>query len=160
MLLHLNKYIYKKCLFKIKWSVYMGYLAGGFLYWNSSLIVLKPAISQCSKCMQPDQIFVAGHYVPDIIVAALIGIVTGWCTGPLMPICGHWLARSSILQFLLQLSVFGLALSSQFFPYTTSAPKRIVFQHTFHTAGIDYQKWLPSVVMNKSCEHNVLFKFL
>ncbi|XP_047175721.1 endoplasmic reticulum metallopeptidase 1 isoform X3 [Vigna umbellata] len=76
-----------------------------------------------------------GHYVPDIIVAALIGIVTGWCTGPLMPICGHWLARSSILQFLLHLSVFGLALSSQFFPYTTSAPKRIVFQHTFHTAG-------------------------
>ncbi|KAG2409637.1 uncharacterized protein HKW66_Vig0003020 [Vigna angularis] len=75
------------------------------------------------------------HYVPDIIVAALIGIVTGWCTGPLMPICGHWLARSSILQFLLHLSVFGLALSSQFFPYTTSAPKRIVFQHTFHTAG-------------------------
>ncbi|WVZ21753.1 hypothetical protein V8G54_000297 [Vigna mungo] len=76
-----------------------------------------------------------GHYVPDIIVAAIIGIVTGWCTGPLMPICGHWLARSSILQFLLHLSVFGLALSSQFFPYTTSAPKRIVFQHTFHTAG-------------------------
>ncbi|XP_014523962.1 endoplasmic reticulum metallopeptidase 1 isoform X2 [Vigna radiata var. radiata] len=76
-----------------------------------------------------------GHYVPDIIVAAVIGIVTGWCTGPLMPICGHWLARSSILQFLLHLSVFGLALSSQFFPYTTSAPKRIVFQHTFHTAG-------------------------
>ncbi|KAG5015281.1 hypothetical protein AAZX31_08G100500 [Glycine max] len=76
-----------------------------------------------------------GHYVPDVIVAALIGTVTGWCTGPLMPICGHWLARSSILQFLLHLSVFALALSSQFFPYTMSAPKRIVFQHTFHTAG-------------------------
>ncbi|XP_020229778.1 endoplasmic reticulum metallopeptidase 1 isoform X1 [Cajanus cajan] len=76
-----------------------------------------------------------GHYVPDVIVAALIGIVTGWCTGPLMPICGHWLARSSIVQFLLHLSVFALALSSQFFPYTMSAPKRIVFQHTFHTEG-------------------------
>ncbi|XP_061360756.1 uncharacterized protein LOC133304724 [Gastrolobium bilobum] len=76
-----------------------------------------------------------GHYVPDAIVAALIGIVTGWCMGPLMPICSHWLARSSILQFLLQLSVFALALSSQFFPYTMSAPKRVVFQHTFHTAG-------------------------
>ncbi|XP_027341973.1 endoplasmic reticulum metallopeptidase 1 isoform X2 [Abrus precatorius] len=76
-----------------------------------------------------------GHYVPDVIVAALIGTVTGWCTGPLMPVCGRWLARSSILQFLLHLSVFALALSSQFFPYTVSAPKRIVFQHTFHTAG-------------------------
>ncbi|CAJ1935659.1 unnamed protein product [Sphenostylis stenocarpa] len=76
-----------------------------------------------------------GHYVPDIIVAALIGIVTGWCAGPLMPICGHWLARSSILQFLLHLSVFALALTSQFFPYTPSAPKRIVFQQTFHTTG-------------------------
>ncbi|KAK7359388.1 hypothetical protein VNO77_01346 [Canavalia gladiata] len=76
-----------------------------------------------------------GHFVPDIIVAALIGVVTGWCTGPVMPICGHWLARSSILQFLLHLSVFALALSSQFFPYTMSAPKRIVFQHTFRTAG-------------------------
>ncbi|KAK7319050.1 hypothetical protein RJT34_03760 [Clitoria ternatea] len=76
-----------------------------------------------------------GHYVTDIIVAALVGIVTGWCIGPLMPLCGHWLARSSILQFLLHLTVFALALSSQFFPYTIDAPKRIVFQHTFRTEG-------------------------
>ncbi|XP_028772181.1 endoplasmic reticulum metallopeptidase 1 [Neltuma alba] len=76
-----------------------------------------------------------GKYVPDLVVAALIGIVTGSCLGPLMPICGHWLARKSILQFLLHLSVVALALSSQFFPYSVSAPKRVVFQHTFHTAG-------------------------
>lgn len=53
-----------------------------------------------------------------------------------MPICGHWLARSSILRFLLHLSMLALAISSQFFPYSTTAPKRIVFQHTFRTAGI------------------------
>lgn len=55
--------------------------------------------------------------------------------GPLLPVCGHWLARRSIMQFLLHLSVLGLALSSQFFPYTTEAPKRVVFQHTIRTAG-------------------------
>ncbi|XP_057751017.1 uncharacterized protein LOC130969357 [Arachis stenosperma] len=76
-----------------------------------------------------------GHYVPDVIVSALVGVVTGWSMGPLLPICGQWLARSSILQFLLHLSVSALALSSQFFPYAMSAPKRIVFQHTFHTEG-------------------------
>lgn len=78
----------------------------------------------------------AGNYVPDIVVAAIVGVVTGWCMGPLMPICGKWLARSSILQFLLHLSVIALALSSQFFPYSRDAPKRVVFQHTFLTAGI------------------------
>ncbi|XP_016198282.1 uncharacterized protein LOC107639321 isoform X3 [Arachis ipaensis] len=76
-----------------------------------------------------------GHYVPDVIVSALVVVVTGWSMGPLLPICGQWLARSSILQFLLHLSVSALALSSQFFPYAMSAPKRIVFQHTFHNEG-------------------------
>ncbi|KAF7813617.1 endoplasmic reticulum metallopeptidase 1 isoform X1 [Senna tora] len=76
-----------------------------------------------------------GVYVPDFVVAVLIGVMTGWCLGPLLPICGHWLARKSILQILLHLSVLALALSSQFFPYSMSAPKRVVFQHTFHTAG-------------------------
>ncbi|KAJ7957577.1 Endoplasmic reticulum metallopeptidase 1 [Quillaja saponaria] len=75
-----------------------------------------------------------GYFVPDIIVAALIGFVAGWCVGPVIPICGHWLARSYVLQFLLHLTVLTLALSSQFFPYSTAAPKRVVFQHTFHTA--------------------------
>ncbi|XP_072070213.1 uncharacterized protein [Arachis hypogaea] len=76
-----------------------------------------------------------GHYVPDVIVSALVVVVTGWSMGPLLPICGQWLARSSILQFLLHLNVSALALSSQFFPYAMSAPKRIVFQHTFHNEG-------------------------
>ncbi|KAL5762411.1 hypothetical protein ACOSP7_018675 [Xanthoceras sorbifolium] len=74
-----------------------------------------------------------GYYVQDAVVAAVIGLVIGWCVGPLLPICGHWLAKSSMLQFLLHLSVLSLALSSQFFPYSTAAPKRVVFQHTFIT---------------------------
>ncbi|KAM5568193.1 hypothetical protein ABKV19_015984 [Rosa sericea] len=79
-----------------------------------------------------------GYFVPDIVVAAVIGVVTSWSVGPLIPICGHWLARSSILQVLLHLSVLGLSLSSQFFPYSTGAPKRVVFQHTFLTADANH----------------------
>ncbi|XP_021281761.1 endoplasmic reticulum metallopeptidase 1 [Herrania umbratica] len=75
-----------------------------------------------------------GYYIPDIVVASAVGVVTGWCVGPLLPICSEWLARSSILQFFLHLSVIALALSSRFFPYSTDAPKRVVFQHTFLTA--------------------------
>ncbi|OVA09514.1 Peptidase M28 [Macleaya cordata] len=75
-----------------------------------------------------------GYFVPDIIVAGVVGFVTGWCVGPLIPVVGYWLARSSVVQFLLHLSVLALALSSQFFPYSTSAPKRLIFQHTFVTA--------------------------
>lgn len=78
----------------------------------------------------------SGYYITDIVVASVVGVVTGWCVGPLLPICGDWLARSSILQFFLHLSVIALALSSRFFPYSTDAPKRVVFQHTFLTAGI------------------------
>lgn len=74
-----------------------------------------------------------GYFVPDIIVAAIIGVITGSCVGPLIPICGHWLARSSILKFLMHLSVLAMALSSQFFPYSVSAPKRVVFQHSLVT---------------------------
>ncbi|KAE8713497.1 hypothetical protein F3Y22_tig00110206pilonHSYRG00003 [Hibiscus syriacus] len=76
----------------------------------------------------------AGNHIPDIVVAAIVGVATGWWAGPLIPIVGKWLARSSILQFLLHLSVIALALSSQFFPYSTDAPKRVVLQHTFLTA--------------------------
>ncbi|KAB1225806.1 Endoplasmic reticulum metallopeptidase 1 [Morella rubra] len=75
-----------------------------------------------------------GYFLPDVIVAVIIGVATGWCVGPLIPACGHWLARSSILQFLLHLSVLALALSWQFFPYSMDAPKRFAFQHTFVTA--------------------------
>lgn len=68
-------------------------------------------------------------------MAAMVGIVTGWCVGPLLPVIGDWLARSSILQTLLQLSVLALALSSGFFPYSVEAPKRVVMQHAILTAG-------------------------
>ncbi|XP_072972692.1 uncharacterized protein [Typha angustifolia] len=74
-----------------------------------------------------------GYFVPDIIVAAAVGLVTGWCVGPVLPVAGHWLSKTSILQCLLQLTVLALALSSQFFPYSTDAPKRVVLQHTYVT---------------------------
>ncbi|KAF3431060.1 hypothetical protein FNV43_RR25790 [Rhamnella rubrinervis] len=75
-----------------------------------------------------------GYFIQDVVVAAIIGVMTGFCVGPLVPVCSYWLARSSIVQFLVHLSVLGLALSSQFFPYSTAAPKRVVLQYTVHTA--------------------------
>ncbi|XP_019101596.1 PREDICTED: endoplasmic reticulum metallopeptidase 1-like isoform X1 [Camelina sativa] len=76
-----------------------------------------------------------GYYLADVAVAAVIGIVTGLCLGPVIPICDRWLAKSSILKFLLHFSVVMLAVSSQFFPYSKDAPKRVVLQHTFISAG-------------------------
>ncbi|ESQ28568.1 hypothetical protein EUTSA_v10018109mg [Eutrema salsugineum] len=76
-----------------------------------------------------------GFYLADVAVAAVIGIVTGLCVGPIIPICDRWLAKSSILKFLLHFSVVMLAVSSQFFPYSKDAPKRVVLQHTFITTG-------------------------
>lgn len=74
-----------------------------------------------------------GYFVPDIIVAAIVGIATALCMGPLVPVVSHWLARLSVIQLLLQVTVVTLALSSQFFPYSKDAPKRVVLQHTFLT---------------------------
>jgi hypothetical protein len=71
--------------------------------------------------------------VPDIIVAAMVGLVVGWSFGPLIPITSRWLAKTSILQCLLQITVVAMAISSQLFPYSTGAPKRVVLQHTFVT---------------------------
>lgn len=81
--------------------------------------------------------FLAGYFIPDVLVAATIGVVTGLSVGPLVPVVGNWLARSSIMRFLLHITVLALALSSQFFPYSNDAPKRVVFQHTVLTAGIE-----------------------
>ncbi|KAG6517324.1 hypothetical protein ZIOFF_020709 [Zingiber officinale] len=78
-----------------------------------------------------------GYFVQDAVVAAVIGLVTGWCVGPLLPVVGHWLGRSSVLQCLVQVTILALALSSQFFPYSVDAPKRVVLQHTFATVGSD-----------------------
>lgn len=57
----------------------------------------------------------------------------GSCFGPLAPIASRWLAKTSIFQGFLQITVVALAISSQLFPYSTGAPKRIVLQHTFVT---------------------------
>ncbi|CAA6664062.1 unnamed protein product [Spirodela intermedia] len=75
-----------------------------------------------------------GYFIPDIIVAAVVGLVTGLCVGPLLPVVGRWMARSSVVNFLLQVTVVAMAVSSQLFPYSTSAPKRVAFHHTFVTA--------------------------
>ncbi|KAM7481536.1 hypothetical protein LguiB_006119 [Lonicera macranthoides] len=75
-------------------------------------------------------------YQINVLVAVTIGVVIGLCVGPLAPVVGNWLARSSIMQFLLHITVLALALSSQFFPYNNDAPKRVVFQHTVLTAAI------------------------
>ncbi|XP_022962145.1 endoplasmic reticulum metallopeptidase 1-like isoform X2 [Cucurbita moschata] len=64
-------------------------------------------------------------------------------------VCGHWLAMSSILQFLLQIIVIGLAVSSQFFPYSMAAPKRVVLQQTYRTSG-------PNHLENSSYELSVV----
>lgn len=78
---------------------------------------------------------IAGYFVPDAIVAAVVGLVTGWCLGPCIPVVGKWLAKPRIIQVLLHGSVIAMALSSQFFPYSNDAPKRVVFQHTVQTIG-------------------------
>ncbi|GER56068.1 Zn-dependent exopeptidases superfamily protein [Striga asiatica] len=76
-----------------------------------------------------------GYFVPDVIVGAVIGLVTGWCVGPLIPVVGKWLTKSSIVRLLLHVTVLALAVSSQFFPYSNDAPKRVVLQHTVQTSG-------------------------
>ncbi|GFP88377.1 endoplasmic reticulum metallopeptidase 1 [Phtheirospermum japonicum] len=74
-----------------------------------------------------------GYFVPDVIIAVVIGLVTGWCVGPLLPVVGKWLAKSSVVWFLLHGTVLALAVTSQFFPYNDDAPKRIILQHTVQT---------------------------
>jgi multisubunit Na+/H+ antiporter MnhE subunit len=71
--------------------------------------------------------------VPDVIVGAVVGLVVGWCFGPLSPVASRWLSKTSIIHGFLQITVVALAISSQLFPYSTGAPKRVVLQHTFVT---------------------------
>lgn len=72
----------------------------------------------------------------DIIVGAAVGLVVGWCFGPLVPVSSRWLSKMSILQGLLQITVVALAISSQLFPYSTGAPKRVILQHTYVTGSL------------------------
>ncbi|KAK1271720.1 hypothetical protein QJS04_geneDACA012639 [Acorus gramineus] len=109
-------------IFLIPFIVYTVYF-GGFI---AQFVIEK--MGMMGSLPQP-----YGYFVPDIIVAAVIGIVTGYCVGPLIPVVGHWLGRSTVLQFLLQIGVLALAVSSQLFPYSTAAPKRLVIQHSFLT---------------------------
>uniref|UniRef100_A0A0E0LJH1 Uncharacterized protein n=1 Tax=Oryza punctata TaxID=4537 RepID=A0A0E0LJH1_ORYPU len=74
-----------------------------------------------------------GYFVADVIVGSVVGLVVGWCFGPVTPIASRWLAKTSILHGLVQVTVVGLAISSQLFPYSAGAPKRVVLQHTFVT---------------------------
>nr|ACN35061.1 unknown [Zea mays] len=74
-----------------------------------------------------------GYFVPDVIVGAVVGLVVGWCFGPLSPVASRWLSKTSIIHGFLQITVVALAISSQLFPYSTGAPKRVVLQHTFVT---------------------------
>ncbi|TKW31574.1 hypothetical protein SEVIR_2G114200v4 [Setaria viridis] len=78
-----------------------------------------------------------GYFVPDVIVGAVVGLVVGWCFGPLAPVAGRWLSKISIIQGLLQITVVALAISSQLFPYSTGAPKRVILQHSYITDGND-----------------------
>ncbi|KAL6871582.1 hypothetical protein ACP4OV_014411 [Aristida adscensionis] len=78
-----------------------------------------------------------GFFVPDTIVGAVVGLVVGLCFGPLAPIASHWLSKTLVLQSFLQITVVALAISSQLFPYSTGAPKRVVLQHTYATAAND-----------------------
>nr|GMD97162.1 endoplasmic reticulum metallopeptidase 1 isoform X1 [Ipomoea batatas] len=75
-----------------------------------------------------------GYFIPDVIVAATIGVISGWCIGPLIPVVGQQLARKSIMQFLLHIGIITMAVTSLVFPYSTEAPKRVVFQHTIWNA--------------------------
>ncbi|CAH2065845.1 unnamed protein product [Thlaspi arvense] len=101
------------------------------LYFGGILVLLLIEKSGMMGAIPPPY----GFYLADVAVAAVIGIVTGLCLGPIIPICDRWLAKSSILKFLLHFSVVMLAVSSQFFPYSKDAPKRVILQHTFFSAG-------------------------
>ena len=50
--------------------------------------------------------------MPDVIVGAAVGLVVGWCFGPLAPVAGRWLSKTSILHVFLQITVVALAVSS------------------------------------------------
>ncbi|CAF2187120.1 endoplasmic reticulum metallopeptidase 1 [Brassica rapa] len=102
------------------YSVYFGGFLALFLIEKTGMIGVPPPF---------------GFYLADVAVAAVIGLVTGLCIGPIIPICDRWLAKASILKFLLHFTVVMFAVSSQFFPYSKDAPKRIVLQHTVFSSG-------------------------
>ena len=72
-------------------------------------------------------------------MAAITGCALSQSVGPLVPIIGQWLSSRHTIQFFLCFSVISSVLSSQMFPYSSLAPKRVLLQHTIETEGIVYQ---------------------
>ncbi len=74
-------------------------------------------------------------YVADGILAIVVGYFVSLAVGPILPILGNWLAKPPAIRFLLCLSIASAAISSQFFPYSAAAPKRVIMSHSFKTSG-------------------------
>ena len=74
-----------------------------------------------------------------LLVASIIRAMTGVWVGPIFPVIGHSLARSSILKFLLHTTVIALAATSLFFLYSIDAPITVILQHNVVTSGIVYR---------------------
>jgi hypothetical protein len=76
-------------------------------------------------------------YVADAILAVVVGFFVSLAVSPLLPILGNWIAKPPAIRFLLYLSIGSAAISSQLFPYSAAAPKRVVMGHSFRTSGPD-----------------------
>nr|CAB3452636.1 unnamed protein product [Digitaria exilis] len=101
-----------------------------------------------------------GYFVADIIVGAAVGLVVGWCFGPLVPVASRWLSKTSILQGLLQITVVALAIASQLFPYSTGAPKRVILQHTYVTGSLFLESQNKMMYANDIVDSNYGFSVL
>ncbi|CAM6105759.1 unnamed protein product [Calypogeia fissa] len=75
-----------------------------------------------------------GFYVADVIMAALVGGVVVWSVGPALPVIATWIGKAQLVRLLLYISIGSAALSSRAFPYSYESPKRLVLQHSVHTA--------------------------
>lgn len=107
--------------FPILLSIYFG-----GIFWQT----LEEKMGMSGSVPQP-----FGFFVADVIMAATTGYLVVLCLGPLIPVVGRWLASPHIIRFLIYLSVCSAAVSSQFFPYSSAAPKRVLLQHSIETEG-------------------------
>ncbi|KAJ7515316.1 hypothetical protein O6H91_22G010500 [Diphasiastrum complanatum] len=76
-----------------------------------------------------------GFILGDVVMAALLGSIAVMCLAPFLPVLGVWIGTPHVIRFLLYFSIGAAALSSHVFPYSTTAPKRLILQHTFRTTG-------------------------
>lgn len=107
--------------FPILLSMYIG-----GMFWQ----ILEEKMGMNGSIPQP-----FGFFAADVVMAATTGYAVVLCLGPLMPTLRRWLASPHIVRFLILLSICAAAISSQFFPYSSSAPKRVLLQHTIKTEG-------------------------